>query len=581
MASAVFSAVAENNSLLLFCCEETNDLYQAALSLPNSNLKRVPLSSCIYAAASLKNGSSVLMLADEAPGRTIVMPDGIFSLLHTRYIRVFAEYAVVPSGSAGWASFRLSDPWPCPDFSRLVATPDSPLWSKGRSKTQPLDVLEPNACQYVPYYSSGAPLVVHLDLAKVAGFTRAAFGLNGSAPVAALVTPPHYPGLMLSSLPLSLVRRHRYSPASSWQRLWQDLLRWLQFSESTTHHLWTDSLTWQPIVRPNFGANSSLSSDRAVETQRAVMASMKWAHTVSGLLVKPAQLKIANAVGLWGPRSSRYVLGSWPSSLVPIGGDTADGDTADGSDGIFEAYLSAVQPRGGGIGGNISSQFHSLVIRTDCVGEAAAGLAIGGWSGGDYVDERASTVAENLMDYLFFNSSAFGWPRSDPKSPVGGTLLWGTNMQRPHGSEIYADDQGRIAYSTLFAAAVLNSSRWDRPIMTLILGNFRLMNSAGYFQCSISAGLLMSNGWRKYFDDSSHNENNYYQSAMRAVALMAYGLTGAPVLLNRTRAGLATTMEAFYKRQWVCQVHAHAKYSATPPPPLSLSQRPTPLRFPS
>jgi hypothetical protein len=169
-------------------------------------------------------------------------------------------------------------------------------------------------------------------------------------------------------------------------------------------------------------------------------------------------------------------------------------------------------------------------------------------------------VAANLLDYLYYNSSAFAWPRSDPKAPVGGTLLWGTNLQRPRSSQIYADDQFRIAYSTAFAAAVLNSTRWDRPLMALILGNYRLMNAAGYFQCSISAAAVMQHGWRKYHDDTTTacGENNYYQSAGRAGILMAYGLTGQDAFLNRSRTGLTTTMDAFYSKQWVCQVGSTA-----------------------
>jgi hypothetical protein len=381
------SAAISGSPRLLFCCDSTNDLYQAAALLPNStsaNLQRVPLTSCIAAAENLPNGSGVLLLADQAPGVTIVIHEEIFSLLHQRYVRVFAEYAVLAMGSVGWDSFSVSDPWPCPDFTRLVALPGSTLWSE-RSSTQPFDIFEPNACQYVPYYSSGAPMTSHLALAKVAGFTRAAYGLNGSAPVGVLTTPPQHPGLMLSSLPLSLVRRHRYSPASSWQGLWQDILRWLQFGENGKQSRWTDALTWHPIVRPTFSADAVLSTDRAAETSRAVMASMRWVHTVSELLATPAELETAKAVGLWGPRAQ--VLGGWPWSLVPVPGNSgsigsigssrnigsvgSSSSKADGSAGIFEAYLSAVQPRGGGVGGNISTQLHSLVIRTDCIGEAA------------------------------------------------------------------------------------------------------------------------------------------------------------------------------------------------------------------
>ena len=48
-------------------------------------------------------------------------------------------------------------------------------------------------------------------------------------------------------------------------------------------------------------------------------------------------------------------------------------------------------------------------MRTDCVGEAAGGLAVGAWA--EFDDPKATRVASNLLDYLFFNS---GVPRSRP-----------------------------------------------------------------------------------------------------------------------------------------------------------------------
>ena len=103
---------------------------------------------------------------------------------------------------------------------------------------------------------------------------------------------------------------------------------------------------------------------------------------------------------------------------------------------------------------------------------------------------------------------------------------------------------------------MLQESRWEEPLMHLTLGNFRLMNAAGYFHTSITSDVVTEWGWRRLHDDTSHNENNYYQSAGRAWMLLAHKLTGAPddVFLRRTKAGLNSTMAAFYSRQWVCQV---------------------------
>ena len=370
--------------------------------------------------------------------------------------------------------------------------------------------------------------------------------------------------------------------------LWREILRWLLFNDDTAAPVWTDKIAWRPVVGPAYTASAPLPATVGADS---VAASLQWVHTISGLLVTRASLRTATALGLWvqgfaggGGADSSPVFTGWPTELVPLGGEAAgSGAVGDGSYGIFEAYESTIQPRGGGVGGNLSTQLLRPEIRTDCVGEAAGGLAVGAWK--EFADPKATAVAANLLDYLFFNSSAqAAWPRSDPSSSVGGTVLWGTNMLPPHSNTIYADDQGRIIYSALLAGAAMDEPRWERPIMHMLLGNLRLMNSAGavppppparpppsphrrprsppslptplrvpcqqstvrrnppnvtsparcgafsprflvvtgYFQASVAADVLVARGWRRFFNDTSHNENNYYQAAGRAVMLLVW-----------------------------------------------------------
>ena len=63
-----------------------------------------------------------------------------------------------------------------------------------------------------------------------------------------------------------------------------------------------------------------------------------------------------------------------------------------------------------------------------------------------------------------------------------------------------------------------------------------------YFQSSVSAStVLAKGGWGTFFNDTSHNENNYYQAAGRAVMLLGYFLTGQDVFLVRTKVSCART----------------------------------------
>ena len=72
----------------------------------------------------------------------------------------------------------------------------------------------------------------------------------------------------------------------------------------------------------------------------------------------------------------------------------------------------------------------------------------------------------------------------------------------------------------------------------------------------VDSSFVVQSGWPHFFNDNSTNENNYYQSAGRAAMLMAHVLTGdeSGPFLNRTKAGLATTMASFYAHTWICQV---------------------------
>ena len=544
---------------LLFCCAASNDIYQAVVTAAQFVqgdaqkllLQRVDAVSCTAAAALLPNRSGVLLLADDAPLNPAVLPDGLLGLCSERYIRVFVEYAI-PTRAAALSEFGVTGRTPCPSFNRVVADPASALWNDD-SNTQPLDILEPNACFFMSYSAapgSGA-MLPHLVLAKVAGFTSAVFTLNGTKTLPVLVSPAHHPGLMLSALPLSSARRARYSPIQSWIKLWRDLLRWLMFHDrNASAAVWTDAVQWRAVVEPSFTATEPLP---ASATKAAVQRSLKWTHTTSGLLATPEALTVATDLGLW---TQGLLKGGWPSELAPLSGNGVKAASGNGSSGVFEAFLSAIQPRsGGGLGGPLSTQLTRPIIRTDCVGEAAGGLAVGSWA--EFSDPKAKATAKNLLDFLFFNSSAAAaWPRNDPSSAVGGTLLWGTNVQPPHASTIYADDQCRIGMAVAFAGAVMGETRWDESLMHLVLGNVRLMNAAGYFHSSITADAVVQQGWRHFFTDTSHNENNYYQSAGRAMMLMAHVLTcdETGLFLNRTKAGLASTMQAYYQRDWVCQV---------------------------
>lgn len=462
----------------MFCCAasscETNELYIAAASLAVARDFGSNCTGAVEAAAAAGTGALLLSGAD---GTAPSLTDHMISLLASRRFRIFAEQPHLPP--------RLDfigrlDSRPCTSFARLVMRGGSPLWSNRSCHVNrtlaPLDIVEPNLCRFTPFVSRAPPTrqsMVHASLAKVAGYTTAVFGVSspsaGAAtfPWDALVSPAGHPGLMLSALELSAVVSSRHSPVANARRLWVAILRWLTFADACAAAA-VDRLAWVPAVRATYGRGDALPSGA---TRDAVARAARWLHSTSGLLVTPGNEKLTRVL------MGRTIADRWPVESLSEGWEQA----GDGSRGMYEAYLSAIEADG--------AQMVGLRIRTDCIAESTAALAIGGaWLG----DARSSLVCANLLGYLFNTSLAQAGPR-DPSlgasSPLAGLLLWGTGATvAPMGENLYSDDQYRSLLCAALASSLLGTPRWHRSLAALLLGNARLVFPAGLHDVARLAG---------------------------------------------------------------------------------------------
>ena len=273
----------------------------------------------------------------------------------------------------------------------------------------------------------GRPSTTHLSLAKVAGYATATFGVSdpgagaATAPWDALLSPAGHPGLMLSAVRLSAVVTARHSPVGNVRRLWISLLRWLSFAAPCASAA-VDELSWLPAVRASYGRDAALPANA---TRDAVARAARWLHSTSGLLVAPDSEKLTRVV------MARGVADRWPVETLNDGWSAV----GDGSRGQYEAFLSGIQADG--------TQMLGLRIRTDCIGESTAALAIAGaWLD----DVRAALVCGNLLTYLFSTSNAQAGPRRPSlgaSSPLAALLRWGTNEGATtiaFGEELYSDD---------------------------------------------------------------------------------------------------------------------------------------------
>jgi hypothetical protein len=118
---------------------------------------------------------------------------------------------------------------------------------------------------------------IHLAVARVAGYDRAAYGLPADTrPI--LFTLPGSPAVLVATSALSHFVRGRYGPQEAWQTLWQRLLHWLAPGEELP------DLRWTPTVRVQAGPEDRLPDDaegqawrRAVDWFREqVVYSIDW-----------------------------------------------------------------------------------------------------------------------------------------------------------------------------------------------------------------------------------------------------------------------------------------------------------------
>ena len=76
--------------------------------------------------------------------RWLQLPQPLLDVLSSKDIRLYVEFAALPAG----ASIVGLDQWPCPTYTRVVAAPGSPLWTRPGSAVKSLDLFDANACRY-------------------------------------------------------------------------------------------------------------------------------------------------------------------------------------------------------------------------------------------------------------------------------------------------------------------------------------------------------------------------------------------------------------------------------------------------
>ena len=496
--AAILSALAPAYSVaepppsqLTFACAKENDLYQALAKGGQAPARFATPAEAIDAAAP---GTAVLILADQYPQARTEVDASHFKTAAAKKLRVFIEYpATVPGVEFG--------------------EPRGVRWERGVVASRSVDLGLPEMhllalhdCQFLPAAAQD-PLLV---LARVAGFDTAVYGLpKEQFPI--LFRAEN--GVLVATTKLSGFVTARYAPSADWLTLWRHLLAELD-PDGAPH-----KLVATPTVRPAYNKDEPLPADAE---QLALDRVASW-YKHSRLLITAEREGEIHHLLTTGQDIT-------PPPAITAGGGPLDGD---GSHGILEGYASQIRPDG--------SQLQRTPIRADCQAETAAVLALHAAVSGD---QRSKQVANNLLDYLYFDSELHQREWGDPAHPAFGLIAWGA-VSPAWRIANYGDDNARTLLATMVAAASLDSDKWDAAMLKSLAASLRTTGRLGFRSDRIDLPPLQERGWRSYHDAETINYSPSFEAYSWACFLWAYARTGEQEYLDKAKTGIRITMAAY------------------------------------
>ena len=492
-------AFARHAPPLVLSCSPRNDLYRSLLSVNPSLVRYASPEQAIHHAS---HSAGVLLLADEYPAKPVLFSDKLLSQSRKKRLRLYLEYPLAVSSQRPLVA----------DRERAVVTT-----SFFGDHLLPLSLLSLHSCRYVPLSHEYGEGQAHLVLAKVAGFSRAVYGLPPPAETHPLLVDHESASMLLAATQLSRFITSRYGPSAAWTTVWARILRWLLARDQET------PLSWTPSVRPAFSAIASLPADAE---KTAVSQATQW-YFHARLFIHPSWAHRLEEAAIYQDR-----VGPAPTAPLPVG---------DGSLGMLEGHSSKILLDG--------SQLARWWIRADCVGETAMVLALS-----DRVLKIAGhkEVALNLVAFLMQSKMATG-ARLDPANPAYGLLGWNEAskyFKNEDGYDVYyGDDNARCLLGVLTASALTADTRWQHRTWLAILADFRLVGTLGFQKSRYDQDPLLKTGWQYYHNSPIVLHDMNYQAYPWALFLWAFSRTGYKPFLDRCAAGIRLSVEA-YPNQW-------------------------------
>ena len=479
---------AKGNNTISICCNENNNLYQLIKTREQDCTRYDDIVTALEASPG---NETLLILAKDYPQQKTVLPEDFYKKAKEKNLKVYIEFPDrLESGKTG--EIRLTQK------ERLVVT------SSFLGEKHSLDVLDAGLYSYVEVSNRES----HLKGAKVAGFSKAVYGLENT---------PNFPVLfedgdvLVSTTKLSDFKKSRYSPYGTCRNIIGGILSHLSIGMEE------DAIQWEPIVKPAFGSNDQLSGNAY---QEAIDRGAEW-YIKARFLIHPEWKEHWRTIDVKNPP-----VGSPMDLSLPSG---------DGSLGVMEGHYSYINPDG--------SQQYRYWLRADCVAETAMTFAI---ANGIKENSKYLEISNNLMDFLF-NTETFKTASSKNLSKSSyGLVGWSDT----HKDRYYGDDNARIILGSILASHTLGNSNWDQQIVEVILANFRTSGKKGFRKGSLTGSDIDQTTWQVLMERDIENIAPHYESWLWATYLWLYDKTGYKPLLVKAKKAIEITM-VNYPTNWL------------------------------
>ncbi|HXH59941.1 MAG TPA: hypothetical protein VNI20_01140 [Fimbriimonadaceae bacterium] len=443
-------------------------------------------------------GDAVLILADDYPTYTTLMPSDLASVARKKGLHVYVEF---PDKIDGYEFGKPQET----HWERVAVARESLGTDLHR-----FDLMKQQGAVFLPVKAEN-PWIVY---ARLAGFDTATYGFSGVETFPALFEDKDAP-ILIATSKLSEFVTGRFAPTDRWTALWDRIFAWLGVGDLSLH--------WRAAVHPAFAKGANVGS---ADVQLALKSGIDW-YVNSKMLVDKSWEDEYEKAAAFTDRVAPRPRDDWPCG--------------DGSYGVLEGFSSNIALDG--------EQMVRWWRRSDCNGETAGAFAVVGARTGSAKDKA---IAKNLCDFLWTRSIHSQGDRADPKSPAYGLLGW-NDVHHYYGDMdgygvFYGDDNARAMLGTILAAGSVDMPEIYDRVANCLWANLRTTGKRGFRHDRIDMGPLVASGWKALFNEDYRSYAPHYQAYLWACFLWAYAQSGEQIFLDRTRDAISEVMQEGEKK---------------------------------